>query len=247
MYPQLLVAEEAEIAAAGLGDPRVTTASAHCIRTYPAQLCGRPAQYFTILREPLDHFRSYVRYMMTHRETYRVPRRLKTQRDVAQWFLDARFGEIGSENMQTNHLALGPWCHAHGRDLASYPLWSAEDHHAYWDARLDVAKSTLRSFLSVGVVEKLPESLELLRARAASVGIALLSSAAVPWVNASEPGDGDDGWLDPGTPIGEAIEKALVDDLKLYAYAARLFDRDYRALVATGARGSGRSSASAAE
>jgi hypothetical protein len=230
LYPSYEFTGEDDLRAAGLADPRITTASTHNIRTFPDTLCGRPTRYFTIIREPFDHFASLVRYMLEHRERFKVPRRLTTQRDVAEWFLDARFGEVGSENTQTNHLALYPWCETtSGRcDAASYARWSAEDHHAYWDARLDLAKDALASFACVGVFDRLPETLRLLRARSAQLGIQLLPAEDVPSINESVRTPGDTRWLDRGTPLGELVAQSLADDMQLYEHAQAMLDRSLR-------------------
>ncbi len=128
--------------------------------------------------------------------------------------------------MQTNHLALYPWCEMTEMrsDPATYARWSALEHHAYWNARFDVATSVLGTFLCVGVFDRLNESIELLARRSAQVGIALASPANLPAVNGTARHDGDDGWLDRGTPLGERIVAALADDFKLYAYATALLD-----------------------
>jgi hypothetical protein len=224
LYPPHTVSGEEQFRLGGLANPRVTTMSSHNVRSFPSILCGRPTQYFTIIREPLEQFASLVRYMLENREKFQVPRRLKTQRDVAEWFIDARFGELGAENMQTNHLALYPWCETTGGrcDPEAYGLWPAEDYRAYWDERLTVAKRVLSTFLCVGVFDRTAESMHLLVERSRAYGIQLLPAAELPVLNTTERSTDDESWLDPSTPLGELIARSLSDDFKLYEHASAM-------------------------
>ena len=230
LYPTYALLSEAQLNDAWVPDERVTTISTHNIRLFPPKLCDRPAWYFTILREPLDHFGSLVRYIIQHREAFRVPHGLREPRDVAEWFLDSRFGEIGSENIQTNHLALYTWCRETGATCRpdEYALWSGREHHEYWDGRLDVAKGVLRSFFCVGIFEQLHGSLELLRRRADGIGIRLLPPADVPAINGTRREAGDRRWMDPDTTLGAMIADATAVDRELYTYALALYDAQRR-------------------
>ena len=208
-----------------LYDPRVQTISSHDVRTFSESLFDRPAQYFTILREPLGQFASYMRYIFENRDCFRVPRRLRDERDIVEWFLDARFGELGRENPQTNHLALHTWCAMFdGRfEPADYPLWSNHDTHLYWTARLEIAKSVLRSFVCVGIFERLTESLRTLRERSAPLGIGLLSESKLPLLNETRHRVADEPWMDPEGPLYQQIADSLAVDVALYHYACDLF------------------------
>jgi hypothetical protein len=225
LYPAYNFTSESQLRFAGLGDPRVVTASTHNIRNYPETLCGRPARYFTILREPLDQFASLVRYIASNRERFQVPGRLTTLRDIAAWYIDARLGEVASENIQTNHLALFPWCEmTKGRcDPESYARWTSADLDAYWSARLEVAKLVLSTFAVVGIFDRLRESVDLIHRRGAGFGITLASPDELPFVNETPRSEGDVAWLDHATPLGRAIRESLSDDMRLYEHAVGLF------------------------
>jgi hypothetical protein len=85
------------------------------------------------------------------------------------------------ENMQTNHLALFPWCAASkGRlDPLAFGAWPVADHAACLRERLQVAKGVLNKFPAVGTVERLPVSLARIRDRSAALGVALLPPDAL--------------------------------------------------------------------
>jgi hypothetical protein len=222
----------------GLGDPRIQTISTHDARTFPDRFIDRRAYYFTILREPLSQFASYMRYISENRESFRVPRRLRDRREVVEWYLDARFGELVPENPQTNHLALHTWCAMSDNrfDPERYALWSNHDTLLYWSARLEVAKSVLRTFLMVGIFEHLNESLGLLRERAARVGIDPLPQSHLPRLNETKAGGEDESWMDPGDPLYERIVASLETDIALYEYACALFGRPHRSVAADRSR-----------
>jgi hypothetical protein len=226
---------EHDLRAAGLGDPRVETAASHDIRTFPRRLADREAHYFTILREPLERFGSRVRYMLLHRKLFGVPSSLRRVEDVARLVLDARYGELGVENEQTNHFALYTWCQRNlDCDPARYALWSSDQHHAYWRERLGIATEALCSFLCVGVMRDVTGSLRTLCRRAEKLGICLPRPEAVTFVNYTERHEGDEDYLYRG-PLAEEIRASMRDDFQLYAVAESIFRAQCEALP--GSRG----------
>ncbi len=227
LYPTHALLSDAELSEAWVADERVSTISSHNILMLPPRLCDRPASYFTIVREPLDHFASLVHYMMQNRAAFDVPDQAREPREVAEWFLDSGLGELKSENIQTNHLALYTWCREAGTTSRAdaYASWSADEQQAYIDGRLEVAKSVLRSMLCVGIFERLHESLELVRRHAERIGIRLLPAADVPAINGTERDADDRAWMDSATPLGAKIAASTAVDRELYAYALGLYER----------------------
>ncbi len=235
VYPEFNLRLEADLDAPALSDPRISTVSSHNIRSFPKTWSGRPVYYFTILRDPIEQFASYVRYMIEHREAFHLPRRLVRLEEIAEWCLDSRFGEVGLENPQTNHLALYPWCQLIGGrcDPTEYARWSADEHHGYWNARLSIAQTQLQSFLCVGVFDRLYDSLRVLHARSEALGIHLLAPEGVPNINGTRRSPGDLAWLAPGTPLGNAVATSLETDRELYRFAGTLLDRSLASLGST--------------
>lgn len=224
VYPNFVFENEAEFLTAGFADLRLTVVTSHNIQRFPELICGRKAHYFTLLRDPLEHVLSIAAYMQAQRSMFAVPAGLGNDtRDVLAWLLGRPLNAPFRENTQTNHLALATWCDATaGRCAASdYGAWSNADQHAYQRERLEIAKTVLRSFLSVGVVDRLHDSLELLRQRSAAVGIDLLPAADVGHVNATER-PGDLSWSGPNSALGGRLRESIAVDLELYAFARDL-------------------------
>jgi len=208
----------------GLRSPQLTAVSAHNIRRFPERIDGRRIHYFTILRDPLSHFLSLVRYMAQEHHAFGVPAEVRsTTREVAAWLLDRPRGFPQYENTQTNHLALVAWCDAAGRrlDPSRYPFWPRADQIAYERERLEVAKGILRSFLVVGTVERLTETLGLVRTRSWDFGFRLLPVERVPRINVTGIPIDDVSWIE-NEPLGDRVRAALAVDRELYAFAERL-------------------------
>jgi hypothetical protein len=222
-YPDFVFSDEG-LWKSGLHDPRLTAISAHSVRRFPPQIHGRPMHYFTILRRPLPHALSIIRYMIQERRAYGIPLSVgDSSREIAAWLLSRTPGAFGRENLQTNHLALYPWADAtKGRcDPDESEHWSAADRAAYERERLDIAKDVLRSFLAVGTVERLTESLELLRARSAQHGIHLAPADRVPRDNVTQIPIDDIAWIE-SEPLGRRLLDSMAVDAELYAFAEEL-------------------------
>ena len=209
-----------------LRNPRLAAVSAHNIRRFPSTIYGRRIHYFTILREPLAHVLSLVRYIAQERQAFGVPASVgNTTREIAAWLLDGPRGVPSCENMQTNHLALAAWCDAAGgrRDPSRYAFWPQCDQLAYERERLDVARDVLQSFLAVGTVERLTETLACVRERSAAYGFRLLPVEHVPRINVTQVPAGDLSWIE-NDPLGERLRAAIAVDRELYAFADALLD-----------------------
>jgi hypothetical protein len=207
-------------------DPRLAAVSTHNIRRFAPTIAGRPLHYFTLLREPRAQALSVLRYVQQERKAFGVPADVGAgSKDIARWLLDGVNGEP-FENAQTNHIALYTWCDAtRGRCVPElYAGWSAADKAAYRRERLDLAKSLLRSFLAVGIVERLPESLAVVRRSSMEVGINLLPAERITVANVTQIPPGDDvTWIDED-PLGQRLLESLEVDRELHAFAERLLD-----------------------
>ncbi len=211
---------------AGLHDLRLSAVSAHNIRRFAPEIHGRQMLYFTILRHPLAHFLSIVRYMLQEREAFEVPPDVPdTSRAVTAWLLERPPGSLFRENTQTNHLALYPWCDAtFGRcDPDHVERWAPADRAAFERERLDLAKHVLRSFVTVGAVERLTDTLTVLRRRSALHGLDLLPVEDVPHDNVTRVPLDDISWIEH-EPLGRRLLESLADDWELYVYALELLD-----------------------
>ena len=218
--------DDSDFRRAGFDDPRLTAISSHNIRRFPAQICGRPAHYFTILRRPIAHFLSVVRYMVQERAAFKVPATVSDRSsDVARWLLDRPIGSIFSENPQTNHFAVYPWCDAtRGRcDPARMHEWRPRDIVAYRRDRLAIAQEALSKFIAVGTVDRLDEWIDLLVQRAAPFGIALPDPSLLQHNNVTTVPLDDTSWLYL-TSLGNRLRDALAADMELFAYVERLLD-----------------------
>jgi hypothetical protein len=218
--------QDAQFSAAGFADLRLTAVTTRNIIRFPARICGRTAHYFTLLRDPFEHVLSIASYVQAQRSIFGLPAGVGYEtKDILAWLLARPLNAPFRENTQTNHLALATWCDAtSGRcDAAAYGTWSSADQRRYQSERLDVAKSVLRSFLCVGVVERFHESLVLLRRRSAALGIDLLPPGMIGHLSTAR-GPDDLNWVAPGSTLGARLRKSIAVDLELYAFARELLE-----------------------
>lgn len=210
----------------GFQDPRLTAVTTHNIRRFQPFSGDRRVHYFTLLRDPLTQFLSAARYMLQEREAFGIPPAVgETPRDVTKWVLDQSLDAPFRENNQTNHLALYVWCDA----ATARPQperraeWAAADQADYERDRLAIAKDVLRSFLVVGTVERISESLELVRRRSAAFGLQLPPVAKLEHHNVTLVPAGDLAWIE-NDPVGERLRESLAVDRELYQFAQQLLD-----------------------
>jgi hypothetical protein len=228
-YGQLYQAEaftDETLWEAGVKLPRVRTISSHSIRRYHPTIHGRRVHYFTILRNPIDQFLSFARYMLTEREAFGVPPEAGTTiASIAEWLLGRSIGEGLRENTQTNYLALYPWCDATGGrcDPERYGSWTEADRAAYERERLGVAKDVLRSFVAVGVVERLGETLEVVRRRSSAFDVWLQPVDRVARHNVTAMPLDDVSWIET-QPLGRRLLESLAVDAELYTFANGLLN-----------------------
>ncbi len=226
---------------AGMSDPRLTAVSAHNIRRFRPRIGDRRIHYFTTLRHPLPHFLSIVRYMIQERDAYGIPAAVaSSSRDVAAWLLDRPAGTLFRDNTQTNHLALYDWCDRQGGrlDPERYSEWDPADQAAYERERLGTAKAVLRSFLAVCIVERLADTLEVLRRRSAAHGLHLSPVDAVPYDNVTRVPHDDTSWI-KHEPIGQRVLASLADDWELYKFTNMLYAESFNKEAAGFAERSG--------
>jgi hypothetical protein len=81
----------------------------------------------------------------------------------------------------------------------------------------------LCSFLGVGTVERIVESLEVVCRRAAEFGIYLLPVEKLRRLNITVASDEDFSWVE-SDPLGVRLKEALAADRELYAFAEELLD-----------------------
>ena len=226
-YPDY-VFDEATLQAAGLADRRLRALSSHMIRRFPPASCGRQMKYFALLRNSVDHVLSSIRYMcqVQHEANPSLP--IPSVRAVVQILLNTPGIDPFWDNMQTNFLAQHIWTDGEGAvfkcDPSAPHSWSPEARDAYLRARLRIAKDVLRSFLAVGTVERIIESLELLRMRATPVGFELLPPPEITMENVTRVADEDRSWIGDQDPVGRQFLAYVKDDEELYAFGQELLD-----------------------
>jgi hypothetical protein len=216
--------DEASLAAAGLADVRLRALSTHNIRRFPPISSGRTMRYFTVLRDPLEQYLSWLHYMQQVQGEIvdavfaeRLPPNCAalSSREFTAWLLERPHLFAALDSAQTNFLAEYTW-----RERAADPA----DATAYGRERLAVAREVLDGFGMVGTVERLHESLALLRRRAVAWGFALLPADAVGRENVTTTPRGDTSWIGEHDEVGHALLASIGDDRALHAYAERLLE-----------------------
>lgn len=221
----------------GLANTALRCMSSHYFRIFPDRVAGRNMRYFTLLRGPVRQYMSFCNYV---RKIYReitdpemlasVPPEADrlTAREFTAWMIDRPDDVPFRENYQTNYLASYEWRTRTGRGPragAAYPKWSDPDWKAYRAERLTLAKSILRIFVMVGVVERMPESLTVLAQRAAALGLHLGPLDEVGHINATgEMPDAGEEWIGEHDAVGRRLLANLAEDRELYAFAVALLD-----------------------
>ena len=216
--------DDASLAAAGLADRRLRALSTHNIRRFPPVSSGRRMRYLTVLRDPLEQYLSYVHYMQQVQAEIADPAFLArlppncaslTSREFTAWLLERPALFAAHEGAQTTFFAEWTW-----RERAQNPA----DAAAYRRERLGVALGVLSQFALVGTVERLVESLDVLRRRATAWGFTLLPAEAVGRENVTQTPRDDTTWIGDHDDVGRALLAALGDDRALHAYANRTLD-----------------------
>ncbi|MBV8582119.1 MAG: hypothetical protein JOZ86_15955 [Candidatus Eremiobacteraeota bacterium] len=220
--------DETTLAAAGLGDPRLRALSTHNIRRFPAVSCGRTMRYVTLLRDPVEQHLSFVHYLKQMiADGVMPPLALPpdaaslSSRALTAWLLDSA-PDGAHDDPQTAFLADHAW-----RERAADPA----DAAAYRRERLGLAMDVLRGFAAVGTLERLHDSLDLVRRRAEAWGFALRPAREVGHENVTQIPRDDASWVSEDDAVGRRFLASVADDRALYAYAERLLDEGRAAVT----------------
>ncbi len=218
----------AELAHTLVSNYSITSISSHHVLTFPPFLAGRRMLYFTLLRNPVEQFISYLTFIKKVYKGQSDPHLLAclppdppslTLREFAQWLLapDRDDGVPFHENYNVNYLARQSYLAlntGHSFDISDYR-----------DVRLSLAKAVLDQFVFVGLTERMNESIAELRRIADRVGVEI-PSGPVPQENTSSELRDDLSWVDPKDEVGAMLYKSLEEDQLLYDWAAgRFVDR----------------------
>ncbi len=184
--------------------PQAQVIASHSFREFPAQVGRRPLLHVTFLRHSIARHLSYFRYAKKHYHTF-TPEHIRT--------LPPGFMEMtAAEYLQFEA----------GVARQGYPLGQICTFDA--EGNLARAQDVLEGFFMVGVVEQLDRGLALLRKKLKAVDLYLVDLSAGRANTTEDLYDQTGGMLeDPAT-----LEAAsyLKDDLELYNWAKRRFERE---------------------
>jgi hypothetical protein len=230
--------DEQTLHSAGLADRRLRAFSSHQVRRFPSVSSGRRIWYFTLIRDPVNHVLSHLRYWC--QVVLEGDPRTATAgiRDIIEVLLNTPGIDPFWDNIQTNFLARYVWCEGEGATFDCDPetpmsTWPARAQDAYLRARLRIAKEVLRSFLAVGTVERIVESLELLCLRAAPLGFDLRPPREITVENTTLAKPEDRAWIGEHDSVGKKFLEFTREDQELHAFAEHLLDegRDQQASI----------------
>jgi hypothetical protein len=217
------VYSESEIEAHIAERPSLRSLSSHFIRTYPARLAGREMLYVTFLRNPVEMFLSYLTYTKKFHDKIPDLGQLDalpasasemTLREIARWILSQQRDVPFRENYLVNYFARYAFSSIHG----------GSDYELYRECRLVLAQAVLSQFFSVGITERMDESVREIEASGEQSGIEVPRGPILKENVSSEFRD-DLRWIDPSDEVGAMLLGSLAEDLKLYAWAVERFDR----------------------
>jgi hypothetical protein len=214
-----------------LQSPSIKFLSSHFILTFPPRLAGRPMLYFTLLRDPVQQFISYLTYVKKEFAVVTDPNLLSclppdpcslSSREFTRWLLSQDRDDIPfRENYTVNRLAMQTYL---SRQDPAAPF----DRAAFRAVRLTVAKEVLNQCIAVGLTEQMHESVAQLRKIASSHDVHL-PPGPVGMVNSSSEFRDDLSWIHPADEVGAMLLHSLQEDRQLYDWAAARFARERRA------------------
>ena len=217
-----------EFAERVVATPQAQSIASHSIRRYPRLIGERVPLYVCFLRDPLEWclsnltylIKNYANFSESHRGALPSNCPQMSVRELAQWGLDA--AERG--NWKATYVVdfLGS---ATLEDRIIPHLKVPPSSHDYEAGLLTTTQHLLDSFFFVGVVEKMPEGLAILRRKLNAYGLCL-APGEMPVLNTSHERRGDLSWLTEADPLGRRILGCLERDRCLYAHARACFDRE---------------------
>jgi hypothetical protein len=209
-----------------IADSGVRSVSSHSIRTFPPYVAGRRMLYFTILRDPVQQFISYMTFIKKVFRFQRDPNLLACLppdppsldlREFARWLLTQNRDEVPfHENYTVNFLAQ----HTYVALVGAHGLF---DPAAYRTARLAIALVSLDQFMFVGLSERMDESIAELRTLSNHFGIEI-PPGEVGRENVSSEFRDDLSWIHPGDEVGRLLLDSIQEDRQLYEWAVKRFE-----------------------
>ena len=203
-----------------LEDLRLRSVASHHLRTYPASVHGRTLRYFTLLREPVARWISYVRFFGKLRPSDARP--AVSLREYAEEMLaEPAAATLGQINGQTNFIAEHEWFRRRRDDAVAIDWQSDPDLFArYRRERLTFAKEMLGAFDVVGTVERLSDFTRVLQARAVGWGVPLLPIEGLNLTHVTEAAPVNVSWIAPNDSVGARLLEAFAEDFELYRFAS---------------------------
>jgi hypothetical protein len=209
-----------------LADYAIKSLSSHYVLTFPPYLGGRRMLYFTILRDPIQQFVSYLTFIKKKFKDIKDPNLLAclpgdpvalTLREFAYWLLMLDRDDIPfRENYTVNFLTKQVYRTLQGTD-------AKVDQAAFKAVRLTLAKAVLDQFVFVGLTERMSESIDELRKVLRPIGIEIPPSQ-IGNDNVSSEFRDDLQWTRPDDEVGALLHKALEEDMELYNWAVERFE-----------------------
>ena len=195
---------------------------------------GRTLRYFTLLREPIVRWISYVRYFSfvgPH-----SPRPELTLREYAEEMLAKPPAlTLTQINAQTNFIAEHEWFRRHRDDAVAIDWQSDPELFArYLRERLALAKELLGRFDVVGTVERLADFTRVLQSRALAWDVPLLPTDGLNLTHVTEKPPVDVAWIVPSDSIGRRLLDAFAEDFELYHCANERLTADLLRLDTAG-------------
>jgi hypothetical protein len=178
--------------------------------------------YFTVLRDPLQQFISYLTFVKKMHKTLTDPNLLAclppdpcslSSREFALWLISQDRDNVPfRENYTVNHLARQTYISLQDPGV---PF----DDVAYRAVRLTLAKAVLEQFMAVGLTEQMDESLADVRMIARLQGLELPSDGVCE-ENVSNGLRDDLSWIHPADEVGAMLLRSIEEDRLLYDWAA---------------------------
>ena len=213
--------------------PQIQSIASHSIRRFPRILGDYVPLYVCFLRDPLEWYLSNLTYVLKncaelsadHRSILPPDLGSLSVRDLAQWLMD-RTEQEGRVKTYYDRMTLVEYLVTSTYDDCVLSDPSAPPPPAVRETSLfSLSQHLLNSFFFVGMVEKMPEGLAILRRKLNAYGLCL-APGELPVLNTSHERRGDLSWLTEADPLGRRILGCLERDRCLYAHARACFDRE---------------------
>jgi Sulfotransferase family len=205
-------------------DPWLQSISSHSLRKFPQRIAGRPVYYITFLRNPTDLFVSVLRYTQQQFNNLSPESLQPWPQETPQLSLRDLAATALQMCGENRYAAISEFfCEREIREELNH--MGIDDPQRAWQ---QVTGLILQRFFFVGIVEEMPKSIKLLKAKLAKLG-RYVKPPLLCHLNRTR-GVKNTSWLNTKDPVGAKLLEATAFDRLLYERFYQKFRAEYKTL-----------------